>query len=74
MTEVFHVELDIPTGQRDSHEAYVIVAALEEFAHRHRHDAEGSDNAEFLNALADTADELRDRISSQLITTTVRWI
>ncbi|BBX82150.1 hypothetical protein [Mycolicibacterium aubagnense] len=74
MSEVFHVELDIRTSHTDSHEAFVIRDALEEYALRQRDDAEGSDNAAFLNALADTADDLRKRIDAQMVSANVRWI
>lgn len=70
MAEVFHVHLDLWAGE--SHEAFVIIDALEEYARRQRDDAEGSDNAEFLMALADTADDLRKRIDAQMIGANVR--
>lgn len=63
--EVFHVELAI-SANRDSHEAFVITDALGEYAETHRWRAEDDPNAEFLHALADTADDLRRRIDVQL--------
>ncbi|OKH81129.1 hypothetical protein EB75_18000 [Mycobacterium sp. ST-F2] len=63
--EVFHVELAI-SANRDSHEAFVITDALAEYAETQRWRAEVDPNAEFLCALADTADDLRRRIDVQL--------
>ncbi|BDY33198.1 hypothetical protein [Mycolicibacterium mageritense] len=71
-TRVFHVELDISMDYRNSHEAFVIIDALEEYAGRQRWLAEDGDNAEFLNELADTADRLRERIDAQMCDANVR--
>ncbi|WP_409431014.1 hypothetical protein ACJEIK_02945 [Mycobacterium sp. SMC-16] len=64
--EVFHVELAISANHRDSHEAFVITDALAEYADTQRWRAEDDPNAEFLHALADTADDLRRRVDVQL--------
>ncbi|MFA5712279.1 hypothetical protein [Mycolicibacterium sp.] len=63
--QVVRVALDISTDRAD-HEAFVIVDALEEYASRQRWLAEDGDNAEFLGALADAADRLRDQVAAQL--------
>lgn len=63
--QVFHVELGISTAFED-HEAFVILDALQEYASTQRWRAEDGDNAEFLTALADTADRLHTRIDAQM--------
>ena len=62
---VYRCQLDISTDYR-THEAFVIIDALEEYASTHRRRAEAGENAEFLNALADTADRLREQFHTQL--------
>lgn len=64
----FHVELDISMDYRNSHEAFVIIDALEEYASSQRWQADGMDEAHtaFLNELADAADRLRERIDAQM--------
>lgn len=59
------ITLDISTDTR-THEEFVIIDALEEYASTHRWRAEDGDNAVFLNELADAADRLRAAIQQQL--------
>lgn len=59
------ITLDISTDYR-THEEFVIIDALEEYASIQRWRAEDGDNAEFLNELADTAERLRTAIQQQL--------
>lgn len=71
--QVFHIELDISMDYRNSHEAFVILDAFEEYASRQRWLAEdGGDNAQFQIELADTADRLRERIDAQMGDANVR--
>lgn len=70
--EAFHVELDISTDYRESHEAFVIIDALEEYAATQRWCGEDGDNADFHNALAATADQLRERIDAQMVSANLR--
>ncbi len=70
-TRVFHIELDISLDHHD-HEAFVLLDALKEYASRQRWEAEDGDNAEFLNALADAADRLHERIDAQMGDANVR--
>jgi len=58
-------QVDISTDCR-TREAFVIIAALEEYASTHRRRAEFGDNAEFLHALANTADQLREQFHAQM--------
>lgn len=64
--EVFHVELAISANHDVSHEAFVIIDALAEYAETQRWRAQDDPNAEFLHALAATADDLRRRVDVQL--------
>ncbi|OCB44737.1 hypothetical protein A5721_18885 [Mycobacterium vulneris] len=59
------ITLDISTDYR-THEEFVIIDALEEYASIQRWRAEDGDNAVFLNELADAADRLRATIQQQL--------
>lgn len=68
---VYRITLDISAGHHNSHEAFVIIDALKEYADTQRWQAEDNDNAEFLNALANTADQLRERIDAQLVTANI---
>ena len=68
---VYRITLDISADHHNSHEAFVIIDALKEYAETERWRAEDGDNAEFLNALADTADHLRKRIHAQLVTANI---
>lgn len=71
--QVFHLELDLSTDFQD-HEAFVITDALAEYAATQRWQAEDGDNAEFLNALADAADRLRERIDAQMGDANIREV
>lgn len=62
---VYRCQIDISTDYR-THEAFVIIDALEEYASRQRWRAEDGDNAEFLKELADTADRLRELFHAQM--------
>ncbi|UBV13059.1 hypothetical protein [Mycolicibacterium fortuitum] len=62
---VYRCQIDISTDYR-THEAFVIIDALEEYASRQRWRAEDGDNAEFLKELADTADRLREQFHAQM--------
>ncbi|RIS37855.1 hypothetical protein D2E71_24795 [Mycobacteroides abscessus] len=70
-TRVFHIELDISPDHHD-HEEFVLLDALREYASRQRWLAEDGHNAEFLNALADAADRLHERIDEQMGDANVR--
>ncbi|SLJ70915.1 Uncharacterised protein [Mycobacteroides abscessus subsp. abscessus] len=50
----------------------MLLDALKEYASRQRWQAEDGDNAEFLNALADAADRLHERIDEQMGDANVR--
>jgi len=71
---VFHVELDISMDYSNSHESFVIVDALKEYADTQRWRAEDDPNAEFHLELAETADQLRERIDAQLGDANVREV
>jgi hypothetical protein len=62
---VYRCRIDISTDYR-THEAFVIIDALEEYASRQRWRAEDGDNAELLKELADTADRLREQFHAQM--------
>lgn len=65
---VFHIELDLSLDYRNSHEPFVILNALEEYANTERWRAEDDTtmHGDYLRALAETADALRERIEAQM--------